>query len=356
MRLSKQKTETDRPSPFSGKSWHSYRFSPHHMTLTPIKERRHNLNVSIDPLQHSRRNSVAFRQCPPALIDEFDRFGDGPQGCRLGKASPVCERFPSWGREGLKRSFAAQRKRHRISGNIRDGRKHIINRSQRWGVSVFGINDRPVLQMHISVAREHSHCQPADKLQGGGLRDSDVQCTRDIVVSRTVVLARRVDTEDLCEVLNMNTRAAFGPVEASDQQHLAIRQRRKFFRDPLKIRLFDELAGVRSLPSSLPIRFRCKGRQVIVLHRSRKRPDRGHHCLRNEYQFETNCASDIDERCGARRRGPFLDITVPGPRYPGEISHLGQMGSFSRIAQKIADFLQQFTGHFETLTAHISFD
>ena len=84
------------------------------------------------------------------------------------------------------------------------------------GGAVFGVDEGPVFQVHVSVADEGVEDQAADEFGDPGLAGFDPEDLGEIVVTGFVVFLFGVDAEDLGEVLYVDALAVDVAVEALD--------------------------------------------------------------------------------------------------------------------------------------------
>ncbi len=96
--------------------------------------------------------------------------------------------------------------------------------------------------MHVAIAGDGGQSQPADEFEGSHGRDGNTKCCGNIVISRALVFARRIDTEHLSEILDMDPLAAGAAIEAFDEKDFSIGQRFELFRNSLECRLLHEFA------------------------------------------------------------------------------------------------------------------
>src|SRR5207302_9639169 len=111
-------------------------------------------------------------------------------------------------------------------------------RRQDWLAPV-GIEEGPVLEMHIGVANYNGEHNATDKLRDGVLTRFCPQDGRDVGIAAKVVLVVRILPEHLREILHVNGRSSCRAVESPHGESLAPR-RARLLGEPLDLRHFDE--------------------------------------------------------------------------------------------------------------------
>ena len=76
--------------------------------------------------------------------------------------------------------------------------------------------------MHVGVADQGVEDQAADELADPGLARFQPEHLGDVAVGAFVVLLRRIDAEDLGEVLNVDRGPFAGAVEAADGEGILL--------------------------------------------------------------------------------------------------------------------------------------
>lgn len=199
------------------------------------KDRRHQPYMRIDTLENLRWSDSTFRQRPPDLIDTLDRIDHRFKHGRFRQARAIGEGFPSLRTQRLEGALAGKRQRHCIGWDVRDCRQHVVDRRKLRSVARSAIDQRPVFQVHVTIAGYGSQSQSADELERSVGRNGDVQGCSDIMICSSFVFPRRIDAEYLREILDMDPLAICATIETFDEQDSAVRQRLELLRDTCKL-------------------------------------------------------------------------------------------------------------------------
>jgi hypothetical protein len=118
-----------------------------------------------------------------------------------------------------------------ITGDIEKGRDEIISRREDRRAAI-RVQQRPVFQVHVTVADQHGKNQPPNKFISAPLTRFGPQYRSDVGVASMPVLVIGEQTKDLREVLHMDAPRPGRTVKALDDKRVSFHPRGGFRQTP----------------------------------------------------------------------------------------------------------------------------